>query len=184
MTSSNRTFLSITHLIHGRKGRFNSFLVHYFEVHGIDFRSMYSDDFVAICREYLPTLIDKIFSLYLSERHGALQQLDELDANQFTLAQSVRLTSLALSNLSCKQWMNKMVAWLSHLISLTHSNLHHCSLTQDEYGYASTTLPVINAIGFCHNTLIVIFTTLFHVEWALQWLWSQMSHHPGLYSCP
>ena len=164
--------LSITHLIHGSKGRFNSLLVHYFEVHGIDFRSMDSDDFVAICQEYLPTLIDKIFSLYLSERHGASQQLDKLDAHQFTLGQSVRFTSLKLNCLSRKQWMNKIVALLSHLISLTHLNLAYYSLTEGDCGYESTTVPAINVFRFYHTTLIVIFTTLLHVRWVLLWLWS------------
>jgi hypothetical protein len=156
-------FLSTTDLIHafhGLKTRLNSLLLDHFAVYGIDFRSMYSDDFVAICREYLPTLIDKVPSLYLPEKNGPSQRLNELDAHGFKLGQFVQLKSLSLSYLSYKQLINKIVLALPHLINLTHLTLEHCYLTKGECGFLSAGHPIINCIWrlpklthcYFHNT--------------------------------
>ncbi|CAF4846267.1 unnamed protein product [Rotaria sp. Silwood1] len=91
------------HAFHGLNSRFDSLLVHHFIIFGIDFRSFYSNDFVTICQEYLPTLIDKIPSLNLCDKMRSSRSLHRLDTHGFTLDQFVQLKSLSLSYLSYKQ---------------------------------------------------------------------------------
>jgi hypothetical protein len=47
----------LTHAFHGLNARLNSLVSDHLAECSIDFRSMYSNDFIAICRDYLPTLI-------------------------------------------------------------------------------------------------------------------------------
>ena len=143
------SFLRSDHVIyafHGLNSRFYSLLLNHFAIYGIDFQSLHYSDYFTICKEYLPKLVHKIPSLYLSESSGCSPAFLELCADGFTLDRFIQLKSLSLSGLSQKQLTEKITLALPYLINLTHLTLSHCSLMDGASVDSSILLALINAI--------------------------------------
>ncbi|CAF3729745.1 unnamed protein product [Rotaria socialis] len=145
-------FLRTDHLIyafHGLNSRFYSLLLYHFTVYGIDSRLFHQNDFVIMCEKYFPTLIDKLPSLYLSEKEDSLKLFNQLDAHSFAVGQFIQLKSLSLSYLTEEQIMGQIMFALPHLINITHLTLQHCSLPQSPGGASEEQInarPFINCI--------------------------------------
>ncbi|CAF2077189.1 unnamed protein product [Rotaria magnacalcarata] len=171
-------FLRTDHLIyafHGLNSRFYSLLLHHFTVYGIDSRLFHHNDFVIMCEKYFPTLIDKVSSLYLSEKEDSLKLFNQLNAHGFAIDQFIQLKSLSLSYLSEEQIMDQIMFALPHFINITHLTLQHCSLPQSPGSVSEEQInarPFINCIWslpkLTHccfiNTFVCKFSSAFFTE--------------------
>jgi len=97
-----------------------------------DFRSVSQYDWNLICRQYLPSIVDHVQSLRLSNDDDTPQQIDIFLQNSLTIRRFNRLQSLALCDICSNEIMNKMMLEWKYLPHLTHLTLAGCYLQFDQ----------------------------------------------------
>ena len=83
--------------------RFNKLLCQQFQKFHLDFRLISKTNFNRICQNYLPSIINRIISLRLSNDDDTPQQIELFLSQDYQLRQFIRLQSLSLSYLQSQQ---------------------------------------------------------------------------------
>ncbi|CAF1037572.1 unnamed protein product [Rotaria sordida] len=114
---------------HGLNTRFNSLLLTYFRNYRVDFRSIFKDDFNIFCQTYLPSIIDRIIYLRLSDDEDTPYQCTHFLSAGFTLGQLNNLRSLTFNCVSSDPKINQyFFSDLYCLHHLTHLKFVDCRL--------------------------------------------------------
>jgi hypothetical protein len=89
--------LTTAHLLHAflnLNARFDQLLIHYFQIHGLKFRSLFKNDFDTIFGQHYLLMIDHIPSLCLSDENDTPDQIQRFYTHNFSLGQFNPLHSL------------------------------------------------------------------------------------------
>ncbi|CAF1216223.1 unnamed protein product, partial [Rotaria magnacalcarata] len=125
-------FLSTVHLFRAFRGldaRFNALIFNHVRTYGhFDFRSASKQDCDIIYQQHLPTIIDQIISLRLSNDDATPQQIERFLSRGFTFCHFIQLQSLSLFSMYSPEIMMQMIDDLRHLPNLDHLNLVDCYL--------------------------------------------------------
>ncbi|CAF1354795.1 unnamed protein product [Adineta steineri] len=121
-------YLNTHHLLQaffGFNDRFNQLLYTHFRDHQLNFHSISKDNFDLICQQYLPSTIDQVHSLYLSNKETSdLPEL--LFSRGFTLDRFINLRSLSLYNIRFLHQFNGIIYQCRYLPHLIHLNIIKC----------------------------------------------------------
>ncbi|CAF3340462.1 unnamed protein product [Rotaria sp. Silwood2] len=148
-------YLTSAHLLHAFSDlnyRFNTLLIIHFRSHGLDFRSVSKFHFDGICRKHLPSMIDRIIALRLSDDHDTPDQIDLFFSYGFTLHQFVHLQSLTLYHLQSNQTIRRIVVQCRRLPHLTRLCLIKCSSKVQERIVSNivNTIWRLSQLKYCH----------------------------------
>jgi hypothetical protein len=114
---------------HGLNIRFNSLLFIHFRTYRVDFRSIFKEDFNVFYRTYLPSIINRIIYLRLSDDDDTPYQCTHLLSAGFSLGRFDNLRSLTFSNVSSDPKINQFFfSDLYQLRHLTHLKFIDCRL--------------------------------------------------------
>ncbi|CAF1267366.1 unnamed protein product [Rotaria magnacalcarata] len=117
-------YLNTAHLLqtfHGLNSRFDHLLNIFFRANrNLDFRSISKSKFDIVCQHIVPTIIDRIISIRLSDDNQTPQQID-LFLSQFSLSrQCIELRSLSLYQIHSKQTTKRILSDISCLQNLNY----------------------------------------------------------------
>ena len=120
--------LDIAYLIrafNGLNSRFNQLLSIHLRTRQLSFQHLWKGDFDIICQQYLPSIVEQVISISLSneETHGLTQLFL---SHGFTIDQFIHLESLSLYDVHCTNTLVKITLQCRSLIHLTHLNIIKC----------------------------------------------------------
>ena len=116
-------YLSFIQLFHGFFGlntRFNELLCRQVQKFYLDLRLMSKTNFHRIFDNYLPSIIDRIISLRLSNDDETPRQIELFLSQDYQLRQFIHLQFISLSHLQYQQTLDRIMIECSYLPSLTH----------------------------------------------------------------
>jgi hypothetical protein len=117
---------------HGLNSRFNALLFVHFRHFHVDLRSISKHDFDFICRQYLPSIVDRVISLHLSDDDDTPQQMDLFLARGFTVRHFTHLRSLSLHRHSSDRILRIMQHECHLLHHLTRLKVTGCGVGWNE----------------------------------------------------
>ncbi|CAF3874115.1 unnamed protein product [Rotaria sp. Silwood1] len=100
--------------------RFNHLLLNHFRAYRFDFRSISKYEFDIICRNYLPSIIDQIISLTISDDDETPNLSEIFLSYNFTLDKFTHLQSLTLYSIQSFDQLNQIIFQCCQLPYLTH----------------------------------------------------------------
>ncbi|CAF1327565.1 unnamed protein product [Rotaria sp. Silwood1] len=100
--------------------RFNHLLFNHFRAYRFDFRSISKYEFDIICRNYLPSIIDQIISLTISDDDETPNLSEIFLSYNFTLDKFTHLQSLTLYSIQSFDQLNQIIFQCCQLPYLTH----------------------------------------------------------------
>ncbi|CAM4851379.1 unnamed protein product [Rotaria magnacalcarata] len=159
-------FLSTVHLFRAFRGldaRFNTLIFNHVRTYGhFDFRSASKQDCDIIYQQHLPTIIDQIISLRLSNDDATPQQIERFLSRGFTFCHFIQLQSLSLFSMYSPEIMMQMIDDLRHLPNLDHLNLVDCYLGESRLRYSLETLMNLlqNMPNILHLTIETAYIDL------------------------
>jgi hypothetical protein len=116
-------YFSFIHLFHGffdLNTRFKKLLCQQFRQFHLDFRLLSKTNFDQICQNYVPSVIDRILSLHLSNDDDTPQQIEFfLSRTDCQLRQFIHLQSISISCLQSQQTIDQIMVECSYLPCLT-----------------------------------------------------------------
>jgi hypothetical protein len=118
--------LNNVHLLHafyGLNSRINTLLVAHCRTCHLDFRSISKQNFNMICQQYLPTIIDRVVSLHLSNGDETPNLLQLFHFDHFIITQFNHLQKLSLYHMRSADTLNQI---LTQCRQLTHLSLVKC----------------------------------------------------------
>ncbi|CAF1042442.1 unnamed protein product [Rotaria sordida] len=116
-------FLDGIHLFrafHNLNSRFNHLLFIHFRAYRFDFRSISKYEFDIICQYYLPSIIDQIISLTISDDDETPSQSEIFLSYNFTLDKFIHLQSLTLYSIQSFDKLDQLIFQCCQLPYLTH----------------------------------------------------------------
>ncbi|CAF1428295.1 unnamed protein product [Rotaria sordida] len=116
-------FLDGIHLFrafHNLNSRFNHLLFIHFRAYRFDFRSISKYEFDIICQYYLPSIIDQIISLTISDDDETPNQSEIFLSYNFTLDKFIHLQSLTLYSIQSFDQLDQLIFQCCQLPYLTH----------------------------------------------------------------
>jgi len=114
---------------HGLNTRFNSLLFKHFRTYRVDFRSISKDDFNIFYQTYLPSIMNRIIYLRLSDDKDTPYQCAHFLSTGFTLDRFENLRSLTFNRVSPDPNINQFFFFHLHrLHHLTHLKFVDCRL--------------------------------------------------------
>ncbi|CAF3460064.1 unnamed protein product [Rotaria socialis] len=128
-------YLDALHLLgafYGLNARFNKFLNDSFKLYRLDFRSVSKTNFTTVCQLHLPSITDKIISLYLTDDDETPNLPEIFLSYNFTLDQFVHLKSLSLQLIQSHDVLSKILVQCHRLSYLTHLKLIECVFNNEE----------------------------------------------------
>ncbi len=155
-------YLTITQLLrvfYGLNCRFNNLLFKHLQTHDLDFRSVSKDDFDTICRQFLSSNVDKIFSLSLSDDNDTPEQTACFLAHGFNLLQFTHLRSLALYDITSVKTIKGLMFTWPHLPNLTTLRIKQSSCLDE----------TINALTFVNSIWNIPKLVHCHLAVCLNW---------------
>jgi hypothetical protein len=126
--------------------RFDQIVLTHIRISSLDFHSVSKTDFDIICQQHLPSIVDRITSLCLSDDDETPEQTYYFLYYKLTLCQFTHLQSLSLSDIKSTTMMNRMMDDLCHLLQLQHLRISKCVF---EYAYFERILCLPN-LSQCH----------------------------------
>ena len=118
----------------GLNRRFNTLIFDCIPAYHLDYKFIVKCDFEIISQKYLSSIVDRVVSLRLSD---ADQQIDQ----DFPLTQFVGLQSLSLCGIQFPETVNRILAVLLHMASLTQLKFVNCYVP-----YEDASLSLMNQI--------------------------------------
>jgi AAA+ ATPase superfamily predicted ATPase len=116
-------YFSTIHLFHaffGLNSRFNKLISQQFQKFHLDFLFISKTNFNHFCQNYLPSIIDRIISLRLSNDNNTPQQIELFLSHNYRLRQFTHLQSISLLHLQSQQTLDQIMIDCSYLPYLTH----------------------------------------------------------------
>jgi hypothetical protein len=153
-------YLGSIHLLRGfshLNARLDSLLIAHFRTDGLDFRSSSKDDFDLVCRRNLPSMIEQIIALRLSDDDDTPHQIHLFLARGFTLDRFIHLRSLSLYYVCSNELVNKLVLQCCQLPLLASLDFIKCSFKYHQ----ETLLNILNHIWLLPKL------TYCHLDWNL-----------------
>jgi hypothetical protein len=115
----------------GLNNRFNNLLFEQIHKYRVDIRSISKQDFDFVCECYLPSIIDRICSIYLSDDDQTPDQINCFLSYNLTLHQFTNLQSLSVSYLHSDVVMCKLLTEFRHLHNLIRLSFTKCEFKHD-----------------------------------------------------
>lgn len=147
----------------GLNHRFDELLIEYFQVHpSIDFRLISKEDLNLIRQRYLPSMVDQITSLCLSDGDTNPHEIDFFLSRLFPLYRFVNLESMTFHHIYSIDKTIRILNDLQRISHLNTLNFHQCYFEYDMKKF----LGLINQIWTLSNlkycSLDLIDTRGFH----------------------
>jgi len=120
--------VDLLHAFHGLNSRFDTLLFVHFRHFHLDFRSVSKNDFDLVCRQYLPSIDDRIVSLCLSDDDDTPQQTDLFLSQSLHFLQFIHLRSVSLYHVRSNLIFCMLIDEWHHLSHLTHLNIIECNV--------------------------------------------------------
>jgi hypothetical protein len=121
-------FLDAVHLFYAfstLNTRFDTLLFVHIRHFQLDFRSISKGDFDLVCQQYLPSIIDRVTTLCISDDHETPNLLNHFVDYGFTLNQFTHLHSLSFFNINIIK-INEILTESIYPNQLTHFKLTQC----------------------------------------------------------
>ncbi|CAF3671510.1 unnamed protein product [Rotaria socialis] len=136
---------------YGLKYRFDVLIFDHISVRGFDLRLVSKHDLDTVCQQYLPSIVNRITTLHLSDDENS-QQIVRFVAQDFTLHQFAHLRTLNLYDLISVTMMNKILLDCCHLSHLTHIKLTNCyfSCSQTDVANIINTIWSLPKLIYCY----------------------------------
>jgi hypothetical protein len=129
-------YLSLFHLFHaffGLNSRFNDLLCQQFQTFYLDFRLLSKTNFNYVCQNYVPSVIDRIISLQLSNDDDTPQQIELfLSRDDYQLRQFTHLQSISFSHFRSRELFDQIMTECSYLPSLANLSFNHGHIVMKE----------------------------------------------------
>ena len=124
--------VDLFHAFNGLNARFDSLLIDYFQSKKhIDFRFAWKEDLTLMRRRYLPSFIDHIQAIYLSDSDTSPHAIDFFLSRLYPLHRFENLKSISLENISSIQKCLRILDDLQPIAGLTGLHLKHCYFRAD-----------------------------------------------------
>ncbi|CAF5005195.1 unnamed protein product [Rotaria sp. Silwood1] len=124
--------IQLLHAFNGLNSRFNMLLFTRFQTYHLDFRSISKHNFSIVCQQYLPTIIDQVIALHLSNNNETPNLLQLFLSYGFTLNRFNHLQMLSLYHMDSLSLLNEILLQCRHLSYFTRLNLINCNFDQKE----------------------------------------------------
>ncbi|CAF1203626.1 unnamed protein product [Rotaria sordida] len=111
--------------------RFNFLLLHY-QIYHLDFRSVSKCEFHIICQQYLPSIINRVTSLHLSNDDETPNLFELFLSYYFTFNQFYRLRLLSLNAIHSLSILNQIIFECRQLPYFTHLYIIKCDFKDQE----------------------------------------------------
>ncbi|CAF1439046.1 unnamed protein product [Adineta steineri] len=113
--------------------RLNKLLYYEFQKFHLDLRSLSKREVNEIYQNYIPSIINQNISIHLSNDYATPHQIQSfISHDDYKLRQFLHLQSISISNLQCKQTLDKIITECSNLPYLTHLTLIRCNIEMNE----------------------------------------------------
>ena len=159
---------------HGLNSRFDKLLFIYFRAYHLDFRSVSKRDFDLMCRQHLPSIVDRVISLHLSDDDETPNLPNLFLSYGFILGQFTHLRSILLDNLS-RQDMENIASNCRSLPFLTHLKITNVFFGERQYSVhfldniwslpklTNLVVETRNSASYHFSTLTVLSSTIEYV---------------------
>ena len=115
--------LDLLRAFHGLNTRLDHLLFYHFRAYRFDLRSISKDAFTAICRDYLPLLLDGVVALTLCDDNETPNLPQLFLTHHFTLDQFIRLQSLCFDSIQSDDLLGQIIVQCRTLPNLTRLKL-------------------------------------------------------------
>ncbi|CAF2522002.1 unnamed protein product [Rotaria sp. Silwood2] len=135
----------------GLNSRFDTLLDVHFREYSLDFRSVSKRDFDIFCRRQLPSCINRVTSIYLSDDDETPNLSDHFLSYNSMINMFTSLRSLALYGLRSTVTVQKFVLECRNLPCLTHLKVIQCHFeVQKEFICFNNTVWHLTKLTHCH----------------------------------
>ena len=105
--------------------RFNNLLLTYFHRYYLDLRSISKHDFDIACQQYLPSIINQVISLHISDEE--LPDLSKIFlSHEFILNRFNHLQSVSFYNIYSSDTLKQLICYCHYLPHLMQLNMIGC----------------------------------------------------------
>lgn len=155
--------IQVVRAFHGLNNRFNELIFLYFELYFLNFRSVSKFDFDIICKQHLPYILDKIYSLCLSDNDETPDLTSLFLAQSFQLNQFIYLHTLTIYSIHSFNLLNRLVCQCHCLPHFTHLNLMQCGyyLLKSDILCLTNHIWSLTKLKHCHFDCFAIGQTNF-----------------------
>lgn len=123
--------INLFRIFFGLNLRFNNLLLSYFHRYYLDLRSISKHDFDIACQQYLPSIINQIISLHISD--DELPDLSKIFlSHDFTLNRFNHLQSISFYHIYSSDTLRQLIRSCHYLPHLTQLNMIGCEFKQSE----------------------------------------------------
>ena len=146
--------LDLFRAFRGLNLRIETLLFVNYQDYRIDFRSLNWKNFHLLSRDCIPSIVNRITSLHLSDDQMVRGQAFEFLSSSIDLSQFTSLRSLTLNNARYHPKLEEFFASkIQHLQHLTHLKLIHCAfsdLTEEQLIRLNDQIWGLSKLTFCH----------------------------------
>ncbi|CAF1194459.1 unnamed protein product [Rotaria sordida] len=143
--------IQLLRAFHGLNSRFDTLLDVHFRAYSLDFRSVSKHDFDIFCQQQLPSLIDRVASICLSDDDETPNLPDHFLSYNLTINIFTNLRSLALYGLHSTITVQKFILDCRKLPCLTHLKVTDCRFkVQKEFIRFINTVWHLTKLIHCH----------------------------------
>ncbi|CAF4288132.1 unnamed protein product [Rotaria sp. Silwood2] len=140
----------------GLNSRLNKLLYQEFQKFHLDLRSLSKRKVNEIYENYIPSIINQIISIHLSNDYETPQQIQSfMSSDDYKLRQFLHLQSISISNLQCKQTLDKIITECSNLPYLIHLTLTACTIEMSESDkqHFFNQIWSLSKLKYCHTNI-------------------------------
>ncbi|CAF3655899.1 unnamed protein product [Rotaria sp. Silwood1] len=155
--------IQLLHAFNGLNSRFNMLLFTRFQTYHLDFRSISKHNFSIVCQQYLPTIIDQVIALHLSNNNETPNLLQLFLSYGFTLNRFNHLQMLSLYHMDSLSLLNEILLQCRCLSYFIHLNLINCNFDQKETEilYLINNIWSLSTLTHCNLDNIFVSKLLF-----------------------
>jgi hypothetical protein len=161
-------YISFIHLFRGFFNlnlRFNILLSEQFHKFYLDLRLISKTTFNYACQNYVPSVIDRIISLHLSNDDNTPQQIELfLSRTDYQLRQFIHLQSISISSLRSLETIDQIMVECSYLPRLTHltfTNGHSLSIGKYYAQHLYNSIWSLSKLKYCHLDIDFCYESFF-----------------------
>ncbi|CAF1271458.1 unnamed protein product [Rotaria sordida] len=155
----------LLHTFYGLNTRFNFLLYNQYRNYCFNFKSISKHNFIIICQQHLPFIVDRIISLNLIDSIETPEQINLFFSYTSSVNQFIRLRSFSVTSFSFHGSLMKILDRCHYLYNLTHLNFHFYAIPQNKSNFQSIvdniwSLPKLIQCNFHLCTKRKIFFTI------------------------
>jgi len=158
--------IHLFHAFYGLNTRFNTLLLVHFRNYTFDFRTSSKRNFDLMCQQFLPSIIDRVTSLCLSNGDETPNLFDRFLSYGFILSQFTHLHSLSLIRIVSIEKIITMLTEFSYFTQLTRLKLIKCYIQhEDDFFHLMNNIWCLPKLTYCD--LDINKTNSDHLFWRL-----------------